>query len=119
MILLGLVHLVRRGFRRPGGALFWILLGVLLQVDRLELFPWWRFERLWPVLLIVAGLVLLLGRLRLEASLANRRREGRIRRHAGRKTTWDWDWRAILPKKPRSRIVREASKHDRRTLYCV
>jgi predicted membrane protein len=64
LILFGLWHLAHARHRRIGGALFWILFGVLLQVDRLNLFPWWSFDRLWPVLLVIVGLWLLASRLR-------------------------------------------------------
>ena len=62
-ILLGLWQISTRRYLRIGGPLFWILLGVLLQVSKLELFPWWDFGQLWPVLLIFVGVWLLVSRL--------------------------------------------------------
>ncbi|WP_295767486.1 PspC domain-containing protein [uncultured Mucilaginibacter sp.] len=35
-----------------------ILLGIILTVDELDLIPYWDFEHLWPVPLIVIGIML-------------------------------------------------------------
>ncbi len=60
--------LVGRG-RRWGFPLFLIALGLLFQGERLGWYGWWSFDRLWPVLLILAGLSLLANRLRPRAAL--------------------------------------------------
>lgn len=40
--------------RAHTGGLFLIILGILFLLR--ELFPWWRFDHLWPLILIGVGL---------------------------------------------------------------
>jgi hypothetical protein len=62
LIAFGMLQLINRP-HRPVGALILIGLGVIFQVNRLHLFPWWSMRRLWPVILIVIGVGMLLSRL--------------------------------------------------------
>lgn len=39
-----------------------IVVGVIFLLDNLRLFAWWRFGQLWPIILVVIGIALLLGR---------------------------------------------------------
>lgn len=52
-------------YRRFAGPVFWIGIGVLLLLNNLGLFPfgsWFNLLRYWPVILIVAGIDIMLGR---------------------------------------------------------
>jgi hypothetical protein len=63
----------RRRYSSPLGAVLLILIGVILLLNVLGVLDWsiwWSVLRLWPVLLIAAGLELLLGRTRWGALLA-------------------------------------------------
>ena len=63
----------RRRNSSPLGAVLLILIGVILLLNVLDVLDWsiwWSVLRLWPVLLIAAGLELLLGRTRWGALLA-------------------------------------------------
>jgi hypothetical protein len=63
----------RRRYSSPLGAVLLILIGVSLLLNVLGVLDWsiwWSVLRLWPVLLIAAGLELLLGRTRWGALLA-------------------------------------------------
>jgi uncharacterized membrane protein len=62
LIAFGLLRLIERP-HRPVGALILIGLGVMFQVDRLDVLSWWRMHRMWPVILIVIGVALLISRL--------------------------------------------------------
>lgn len=54
---------------RPVGPFVLITIGVILQVDRLDYFPWWSMHRMWPVILIVIGVAMLIARLQTRAQL--------------------------------------------------
>jgi hypothetical protein len=45
------------------GPLVLITLGVIFQVERLDLFYWWRMRQMWPLILIAVGVGLLISRL--------------------------------------------------------
>jgi predicted membrane protein len=64
IILLALISLVNSGGRRWRSAVFWIVVGLMLQIGHLDLFPWWTPELFWPFLLIFFGMWLLFNRLR-------------------------------------------------------
>jgi hypothetical protein len=61
LIAFGLLQLLHRP-RRWVGAIVLIVIGVIFQVDRLDLFPWWSMHNLWPVILIAIGLAMILCR---------------------------------------------------------
>lgn len=64
LILIGAVQLITwRGRRRLTGPLVLITLGVIFQVERLDLFSWWRMRQMWPLILIAVGVGLLISRL--------------------------------------------------------
>ena len=63
LILLGVVQIIARQGRRWVGPLVLIAVGAILQVDRLNLFPWWSMGTMWPVILIAIGVGILLKRL--------------------------------------------------------
>ncbi len=48
---------------RPVGPILIIGVGVLLLLHNFDWFPWWRIQQFWPVLLIVAGVVMFRNRL--------------------------------------------------------
>ncbi len=62
LIAFGVLQLTNRP-HRPVGPLILIALGVIFQIDRLDVFPWWNMHRLWPVILIVIGAGMLIARL--------------------------------------------------------
>jgi len=64
LIFLGVWKLVERQGRRMAGPLVLITIGAIFLVDNLNLIWWWRFDRLWPLILIAVGVGLMLGRLR-------------------------------------------------------
>jgi hypothetical protein len=64
LILMGVLMLTRRERGERQGAFWLIGIGAILQVQRLELFWWWRWRNLWPVLLILVGVWLLVDRMR-------------------------------------------------------
>ncbi|MCL4523669.1 MAG: DUF5668 domain-containing protein [Acidobacteria bacterium] len=61
LIAFGALQLVSRP-HRPVGALVLITIGVIFQVDRLDLFYWWNMHQMWPLILIVIGLGLMICR---------------------------------------------------------
>jgi hypothetical protein len=64
LIFLGVWKLVQRQGQRMAGPLVLITIGAIFLVDNLNLIWWWRFSRLWPLILIAVGVGLMLGRLR-------------------------------------------------------
>lgn len=60
LILIGLSILVGNGFRRPGGALFFILLGALFLLQNLDVLRYDVWHYAWPVVIILLGLWLIL-----------------------------------------------------------
>ena len=67
LIVFGLWCLLVGRRRRWGFSVFLIALGVLLEGERLGWFGWWSLHNLWPLLLILTGVWLLVGRLRASA----------------------------------------------------
>ena len=63
LILMGAVQLMTWRGRRVTGPLVLITLGVIFQIERLDLFYWWRMRYLWPLILIAVGVGLLVSRL--------------------------------------------------------
>jgi hypothetical protein len=63
MILWGAVLLFTCRGRRVTGPLVLITLGAIFQIERLDLFYWWRMRQMWPLILIAAGVGLLISRL--------------------------------------------------------
>jgi hypothetical protein len=63
MILWGVVMLFTCRGRRLTGPLVLITLGVIFQIERLDLFYWWRMRQMWPLILIAVGVGLLISRL--------------------------------------------------------
>lgn len=68
LILLGVVQLVTSRRRRWTGPLVLIAIGLIFQGDRLNLFPWWDWDTMWPVILIAVGAGILITRLQQRAS---------------------------------------------------
>lgn len=64
IILLALISLVNSGGTRWRSAMFWIVIGLVLQVGQLGLYPWWTADLFWPLVLIFGGVWLLITRLR-------------------------------------------------------
>ncbi|MBI3663962.1 MAG: hypothetical protein HY234_13050 [Acidobacteria bacterium] len=62
LIAFGVLQLANRP-RRPVGAIVLITVGVIFQVDRLGLFPWWSMHQMWPLILIAIGLGLMICRI--------------------------------------------------------
>ncbi len=62
LIAFGVFRLLERP-RRPVGPFVLITIGVILQVDRLDIFSWWSMHQLWPVILIAIGVGLILCRM--------------------------------------------------------
>lgn len=75
LIAFGVLGLLNRP-RRPVGAIVLITIGVIFQVDRLDIFPWWSMHRMWPLILIAVGLALILCRLQGGTSNAPRGGDG-------------------------------------------
>lgn len=63
LILVGFVQLFTGNRRRWTGPLVLIVVGVIFQVDRLDLFRWWDMGTMWPLILIAVGAGILLKRL--------------------------------------------------------
>jgi hypothetical protein len=61
LIVFGLLQLANRP-RRPVGPFVLITVGVIFQVDRLDLFSWWSMHQMWPLILIAIGLGLMICR---------------------------------------------------------
>ena len=62
LVFWGLYGLVAGGFRFRSWAVILLLLGVLFQLSELGFWDWSNWSRLWPALLVLAGLYLLLRR---------------------------------------------------------
>ncbi len=63
IILWALLRMMRGETGRWSGAMFWLIVGVVLQIGQFNLMPWWAVDALWPLLLIFAGVWLLVRRL--------------------------------------------------------
>ncbi len=61
LIAFGLLQLLNHP-RRPVGPFVLITVGVIFQVDRLDIFYWWNMHQMWPLILIAIGLGLMLCR---------------------------------------------------------
>jgi hypothetical protein len=48
---------------RPVGPALIIFVGVLLLLHNFDWFPWYRIQQFWPVILIVAGVLMFRNRL--------------------------------------------------------
>jgi hypothetical protein len=68
LIAIGLWQLFVSRPRHKAGAIILLILGIIFQVDRFNIFPWWSPELLWPAALIGVGLWMLLGRMRASAT---------------------------------------------------
>ena len=68
LILWGGVRLATTRGRRITGPLVLLTLGIILQVQKLRLFYWWDFDRLWPAILIAVGVGILIRRLGRQAN---------------------------------------------------
>ena len=77
LVFWGLYGLVAGGLRFRSWAVILLLLGVLFQLSELGFWDWSNWSRLWPALLVLAGLYLLLRR-------RGRRRERRRPAEDGR-----------------------------------
>jgi len=60
LILIGISIFIGNGFRRPGGALFFILLGALFLLQNLDILEYDIWHYLWPAAIILLGLWLIL-----------------------------------------------------------
>lgn len=64
LIIIGVLQMITHRGRHATGALFLILIGVFFQVARLHVFDWWNMRNLWPMIMILAGVGMLVSRLK-------------------------------------------------------
>jgi lia operon protein LiaF len=55
LIIPGLVMALDPSRRNRSGAFFMITTGAIFQVAELDVFPWWTWRNMWPLLMIVIG----------------------------------------------------------------
>jgi hypothetical protein len=55
MIVFGLILAFDSNRDTRMGAFFLITIGAIFQIGELDLFPWWRWKNMWPLLLIAFG----------------------------------------------------------------
>lgn len=55
MIIFGVYLAFDRNPDTRFGAFFMITIGVIFQIGELELFRWWRWKNMWPLMMIVLG----------------------------------------------------------------
>ena len=55
MIIPGLVMALDSNRKNKNGAFFLLTFGLLFQVAELNLFRWWRWRNLWPMMMIAIG----------------------------------------------------------------
>jgi len=65
MIIPGVVMALDSNRRNKNGAFFLITFGVIFQIAELDLFRWWRWRNLWPIMMIAIGVWMLLQHLSL------------------------------------------------------
>ncbi len=75
LIAFGVFQLLNRPQHWVGPFIL-IALGVIFQVDRLDVLPWWRFRDLWPLVLIAIGAAMIFTRWQGESAAAARGLEG-------------------------------------------
>ncbi len=63
LIIPGIVMALDPNRKNKNGAFFMIAFGLIFQVAELNLFRWWRWRNLWPVMMIVIGVWMLLQHL--------------------------------------------------------
>lgn len=78
LILIGFWQLLANGFRNTGGPLLLIALGVVFELWKLDVLGRETWRYVWPVLIILVGLLTLLGALRHRSPAAAAIKEGDI-----------------------------------------
>lgn len=63
LIIPGLVQTLDPNRRNKNGAFFLIVFGLIFQVAELDLFRWWRWRNLWPIMMIAIGVWMLMQHL--------------------------------------------------------
>ena len=64
LIIPGLVMALDSGRKNKNGAFFMITFGLIFQIAELDLFRWWRWRNLWPLMMIAIGAWMLFENLR-------------------------------------------------------
>ena len=60
MIIPGIVMALDSNRKNKNGAFFLITFGLIFQIAELDLFRWWRWRNLWPIMMIAIGVWMLL-----------------------------------------------------------
>ena len=55
MIIPGLVMALDSNRKNKNGAFFLLTFGLLFQIAELDLFRWWRWRNVWPMMMIAIG----------------------------------------------------------------
>lgn len=64
LIIPGLIMALDGSRKNKNGAFFLITFGLIFQVAELNLFRWWRWRNLWPLMMIAIGAWMLFQHLR-------------------------------------------------------
>lgn len=72
LLIAGGVIALLNDTRRWVGPLVLITIGVIFQVDRLDLYPWWLMRNLWPLILIGIGAGMIFSSLQGKSSSTGR-----------------------------------------------
>ena len=59
MIIPGVIMALDSHCRNKNGAFFMIAFGLIFQIAELDLFRWWRWRNLWPLMMIAIGVWML------------------------------------------------------------
>ncbi|MBI3405125.1 MAG: hypothetical protein HY046_06670 [Acidobacteria bacterium] len=63
LIIPGIVQALDSTRKNKNGAFFLIAIGLILQIGELDLFRWWRWRNLWPLMMIAIGVWMLVQHL--------------------------------------------------------